>query len=230
MPDHASLGARLIRRGVPAVLLPAALLFVCAGTMKFWQAWAVIILGLTFPALLVICFYKRDPQLIERRLLKKESVPEQKIIMKLGPLVYIPALALPGLDYRFGWSHEWLAPVPLWLTVVSLILVLGCHLMFFWVVCVNRYAARVIRVESGQTVADTGPYRLVRHPMYSASVVSTFCIPLALGSFVALPVYLLWNPLIVYRLLNEEEILRRDLPGYVDYCQRMRYRLIPLVW
>jgi len=94
----------------------------------------------------------------------------------------------------------------------------------------NRFAASIIQIEAGQVVADTGPYRLVRHPLYAVSLAVWFWIPLALGSWVALPVTLLIIPFLVWRLLNEEEMLRRDLPGYAEYCQRIRYRLIPMVW
>jgi protein-S-isoprenylcysteine O-methyltransferase Ste14 len=94
----------------------------------------------------------------------------------------------------------------------------------------NRFAARIVQVEAGQIVADTGPYRFVRHPMYAASSVMSCCAPLALASWVALPAFILFIPLLIARLLNEEQILRRDLPGYTDYCRRTRYRLVPFVW
>lgn len=230
MPDCRSLVSRLVRRGFLGVLLPAAMLFIPAGTLNFWQGWVFLAINLVFPVLLLIYFYKRDPQLIERRLLKKEKIREQKLVQKLGGLLFFPVFVLPGLDYRFGWTRTQTGPVPLWLTLLALALILGCQLLIFWVVNVNRYAARIIQVETGQTVAATGPYRLVRHPMYSASTLSWLATPLALGSFVVWPAFTLMIPLIIFRLLNEEKILRHELPGYSVYCRRTRHRLIPFVW
>jgi protein-S-isoprenylcysteine O-methyltransferase Ste14 len=230
MPDYRSLVSRLVRRGFLGVLLPAAMLFIPAGTLNFWQGWVFLAINLVFPVLLLIYFYKRDPQLIERRLLKKEKIRGQKLGQKLGGLLFFPVFVLPGLDYRFGWTRTQTGPVPLWLTLLALALILGCQLLIFWVVNVNRYAARIIQVETGQTVAATGPYRLVRHPMYSASTLSWLATPLALGSFVVWPAFTLMIPILIFRLLNEEKFLRSELPGYSEYYRRTRYRLIPFVW
>ena len=107
---------------------------------------------------------------------------------------------------------------------------LGCWLLIIWVITVNRFAAGVIQIEAGQPVVSTGPYRRVRHPMYSVMSVMFLFIPLALGSYFALPAFVFLIPLLVLRLLNEEKVLGRELPGYAEYCQRTRYRLIPFVW
>ena len=230
MPDGKSLLSRMVRYGLLAVLVPAAMLFIPAGTLKFWQGWAFLAVCLVNAVLLVICFYKRDPQLIERRLLKREKIREQQLIQKLGRPIFFAAFLLPGLDYRFGWSRAHPGPVPLWLTLLALALALGAQLLIFWVMNVNRYAARIIQVEAGQTLAATGPYRFVRHPMYLGLVVTWLAAGPALGSFVAAPAFALFVPLTIFRLLNEEKILNRDLPGYADYCQRTRYRLVPGVW
>ena len=205
------------------------MLFIPAGTLNFWQGWAFLAVNLVSSVLVVAYFYKRDPRLIERRLLRKETVSEQKLVQKLGSLIFFPAFVLIGLDYRFGWTRTHVGPVPLWLTLLALTLILGCQFLIFWVVNVNRYAARVIQVETGQTVAATGPYRLVRHPMYSATIVLWLAAPLALGSFAAFPAFFLFIPIIIFRLLNEEKILRQGLPGYAEYCRRTRRRLIPFV-
>jgi len=230
MPEGKSLVSRLVRRGLLGVLGFAVMLFIPAGSLKFWQGWAFLALVLITMLLLGIYFRKYDPQLLERRLQVREKVPEQKRIMKLGSLVFFASFLLPGLDYRFGWSRTFPGPVPLWLTLLSLAVFFGCYPWFFWVVKVNRFASRIIQVEAGQTVIATGPYRVIRHPMYLGVVVMWLFAPLALGSFVALPAFALLIPVIVFRLLNEEKILRRDLPGYAEYCQRTRYRLVPFVW
>jgi protein-S-isoprenylcysteine O-methyltransferase Ste14 len=220
----------MVRLGFAGQLLLAALLLGSAGTLKFWQGWAFMVVNLAATLCFCIYFYKHDPQLLERRMLRKEKAQTQKFIVLLMKLLSVPAYMLPGLDFRFGWSRSYTGPVPWWLTLLALLLVPAGYLLFFWVLKANRFAASIIQVEPGQTVTDTGPYRLVRHPMYSGSVVLWLAAPLALGSFVALPVFALIIPVLVLRLLNEEKILRRDLPGYAEYCQRTRYRLVPFVW
>jgi protein-S-isoprenylcysteine O-methyltransferase Ste14 len=208
----------------------AGLLFISAGSLRFWQAW-------TFMALLFIPlissflhFYKHDPQLIERRLQSKEKISEQKLLVRLLKPVFIAAFLLPGLDFRFGWSRTSLGVVPLWLTLLSQALVLGGLLLVVWVMKVNSFASRTIQVEAGQKVISTGPYRMVRHPMYLGSLVMYLFAPLALGSYFALPAFALLIPIVVFRLLNEEKVLRQELPGYPEYCLRTRFRLVPFVW
>ena len=230
MPDRRSLLSRMLRLGFVGQLAMAILLFVPAGTLKFWQGWAFTVVNLAASLCFCIYFYKRDPQLLERRLLTKEKVGAQKFIMLLLKVVSSIAYVLCGFDYRFHWSRDYLAPVPWWLTLLALAFYLGCYLLFIPVLNANRFAASIIQVEAGQTVAGTGPYRLVRHPMYSVSLGIWFCIPLALGSFVVLPVAALMTPILIFRLLNEEKFLRRELPGYAEYCQRTPCRLIPFVW
>ena len=230
MPDNRGLLSRLIRRTVFGQMVLAVILFVPAGTLKFWQGWAFGVVNFICAFIFCAYFYKHDPPLLERRLLRKEKVKAQRIIMGFAKLLYAPIFVLPGLDCRFSWSREFLGPVPWWLTLPALLLIPGCYLLFFEVMKANRFAAAIIQVESGQTVADTGPYRLVRHPMYLGGIVLWLSAPLALGSYVALPAFALVVPVMVFRLLNEEKILRRDLPGYAAYCQRTRYRLVPFVW
>jgi protein-S-isoprenylcysteine O-methyltransferase Ste14 len=220
----------MIRLGFLGQLALAFLLFLPAGTLKFWQGWAFIVVNLAASLWFYIYFYKRDPQLLERRLLRKEKIGAQKFIMLLLKLVASIAYVLCGFDHKFGWSRNYLAPVPWWLTLLALALYLVCYLLFVPVLNANRIAATIIQVESGQTIADTGPYRIVRHPMYSVSLGIWFCLPLALGSFAVLPVAALMIPILMFRLLNEEKFLRRELPGYSDYCRRTPCRLIPFVW
>jgi protein-S-isoprenylcysteine O-methyltransferase Ste14 len=220
----------MIRRGVRGLLFMGAMLFIPAGTLNYWQAWACLAVAITSPLLLLICFYKRDPQVIERRLNKTETVKEQKTLANWVRVVFVPVYALPGLDYRFGWTRSWVGPIPLWLTLLALVIFLGCQLLFIWVINVNRFAARTIQVESGQTVVTSGPYRWVRHPFYVASVLQMLAAPVALGSLVALPAFALVIPVIAIRLLNEEQVLRRDLPGYAEYCHRTPWRIVPFVW
>jgi len=230
MPDGQNLVSRLVRRGLVGQVLPAALVLGAARTLDFWQLWAFLAVNLSTTLGFCVYFYRRDRERLARRLLSREKVGAQKIIMLLWKLASVPAYLLAGWDHRFGWSQKYLVPMPGWLTVLGLLLLLAGHLVFFWVMNANRYAASIIQIESGQTVADTGPYRLVRHPMYFGFAVLWLAAPLALGSFIALPVFALAVPLLAFRLLNEEKFLRCELPGYAEYCRQTRWRLVPLVW
>lgn len=221
---------RVILRILPAPLILMLVVFFPAGTLDFWQGWAYFCWSLAATLLVVVFLYRRDPRLLERRMLRKEKVGQQKVILWLLKLQFACVLALCALDHRLGWTHTWLEPVPIWLTVLALLLMAGCQILFCWVMDANRFAASIIQVESGQTIANTGPYRYVRHPMYAVGIVQSFFTPLALGSYVVWPLFVLIIPILVWRLLNEEKTLRRDLPGYAEYCQRTRYRLIPRVW
>lgn len=230
MPEGRRLLTRLVLRIVPAQLIMIAVLFLSAGTLEFWPGWAYIGLFLASTVFHVVYLQRLDPQLLERRLLNREKIGRQKTIMRLMKLVFGLILVLCGLDHRFGWSRSFWGPVPWWLMLVSLALIAGCQHVFLRVLVANRFAASIIQVEAGQTIADTGPYRWVRHPMYSAGIVQSLCTPAALGSLVVLPAGMLVIAILVCRLLNEENVLRRDLPGYAGYCQRTRYRLIPYIW
>jgi len=219
----------LIGLGLFGQIVLAVCLFV-PGTIHFWQAWAFM--AVTFVLTFFFCayYYRRDPEFLARRLLRKEKIRAQKVVMLFAKIVYVIFYVLCGLDHRFGWSRTSFAPAPWWLTSLALLAYAGSNLLLIPVCNANRFAATIIQIEARQTVADQGPYRLVRHPMYAVSLLVWLCIPLALGSFVVLPVVVLLAIVLVLRLLNEEKMLRRELPGYVEYCQRTRYRLIPFVW
>jgi protein-S-isoprenylcysteine O-methyltransferase Ste14 len=212
------------------LILFCGIFFLPAGTLNFWQAWIYLAI-LAVPTFSGYCyFYRVDPEVLERRLRQKEQVREQQLLMRWFKPLFLAAILVPGFDYRFGWSKALLGAVPLWLTVFSEAMVLAGILSAVWVVSINRFAARTIQVEAGQKVITTGPYRFVRHPLYAASVVLWLFTPTALGSWVALPAFALLTSFYVYRILNEEKVLREELAGYTEYCQRTRYRLIPFVW
>jgi protein-S-isoprenylcysteine O-methyltransferase Ste14 len=204
------------------------LLFV-PGTWHYWQGWTFFGVNLMLAMVFCTYFYKHDRELLARRMLRKEKVTAQKLILFLMKIVSVAFYVLCGLDHRLGWSRTYVIPVPCWLTVLALLGYAGCYLLFIPVFNANRFAASVIQTEAGQTVADRGPYRWVRHPMYAVSLAIWFWLPLALGSFMALPVAALMVPIIILRLLNEEKVLQRDLPGYSEYCRRTPCRLIPFI-
>jgi protein-S-isoprenylcysteine O-methyltransferase Ste14 len=207
----------------------AIMLFVPA-TVHFWQGWAFFAVSFVLSFFMCLFYQRLDPELLARRMLRREKIGAQKIILLLLKLLYAGVFLVCGFDHRCGWTPNFLMPVPAWLSVLALLGYAGANLLLVPVMNANRYAASIIRVETGQILADRGPYRLVRHPMYAVGILLWFWIPLALGSFVALPLALLIIPVLVWRLLNEEKMLRRDLPGYTDYCQRTRHRLIPSIW
>jgi len=221
---------RMLAGFVLILSLFAVVFFIPAGTLRYWQAWAYLAV-LVIPIISCYCyFYRVDPDLLERRLRQREQVQEQKQLLRWTRPLFIAVLTVPGFDYRFGWSKTLLGGVPLWLTVVSDAMVLAAILSVWWVVNVNRYAGRTIQVDAGQKVITTGPYRFIRHPMYAGSAVLFFFTPMALNSWVMMPVFALWVLFCVVRIPSEEKVLREQLPGYTEYCQRTRYRLIPLVW
>lgn len=225
-----SLKTRLVLGVMTAIAVAFAVVFVPAGSFGFWQGWAYLA-ALLIPVIFTfIYFYQHDREFLKRRLRTKEQVEEQKVLLKWGKPLYLAAFLLPGFDYRFEWSRRLVGAVPLWLTILSLVMVVASMGLVFWVFMVNRFASRTIQVDEGQTVITSGPYSVVRHPLYTASVVLWIFTPTALGSFVAWPFFVLLIPFYVFRLVNEEKILCTELPGYAGYCLRTRYRLIPFVW
>ena len=211
-----------------SVLIFAALLFAPAGTLRFWQGWVFSLVFLGACVLLGVYFLKHDPALIERRMQAgpmAEPEPAQKIIIALVTIGFFLQLFLPGLDHRWHWSS-----VPLWLMLVGDGAVAASFIVFFYAMKQNGYAASTVRVEPGQPVISTGLYGLVRHPMYSGALLLMVGIPVALGSYWNLLVLIPMIPALAWRLLDEERVLRRDLPGSPDYCRQVRYHLIPGVW
>ena len=225
-----SLGWKVVFQSGAVLFAFGAALFFTAGTLRYWEAWAFLGVWFVPGAFSFYYFYQHDRELVRRRMQLKEPIKEQKAIMKVAYVFFFAAFLVPGLDFRFGWTFKKVGGVPLWLKIVSLAMVLAGTLLTYWVMDVNRYAARTVQIEVGQRVISTGPYRWVRHPMYSGIVVMMLFAPLALGSYAALPFFALTIPVMVMRLLNEEKVLREQLPGYVEYCGRTLYRLVPYVW
>jgi protein-S-isoprenylcysteine O-methyltransferase Ste14 len=221
--------AELIRMVAVRVLLAIpvllAMFFLPAWTFSYWHAWVYLGIILIPMCLAMIYMFKNEPDLLERRMKMKEPEKEQNLIVRLSLIPFIIAFLMPGFDYRFGWSN-----VPIPVVVVSELLVLVGYGIFFLVMRENRYASRVVQVEHEQQVISSGPYAIVRHPMYLGAIVMYLFSPLALGSYWALIPASFIVPVFVARLLNEENVLMRDLKGYREYMQKTRSRLIPGVW
>jgi len=215
-------------RQIVFTLIVATLLFAPAGTLAYWQAWVFLVVFLGCSIGLGLYFAAHDPALLERRMKAgpaAEQEPAQKIIIALLLAALALMLGGAGLDYRW---HG--ATVPTWLVALSDIGIIVSFVFFFIVMKQNSYAASTIQVEPGQPVISTGLYGLVRHPMYSAALLLVACMPLALGSYRALLAVVIAIPVLAWRLLDEERYLTRNLPGYAEYCARVRYRLVPFLW
>jgi protein-S-isoprenylcysteine O-methyltransferase Ste14 len=225
-----SLESTLVARVAIGLPVAVAALFLPAGSFKYWQGWASLGAILIGPVILFSYFLRHDRQLLKRRMLRREPRPEQRLWVRLWMPLWLSLFLLPGFDHRFGWSRTFLGGVPPWLSVLAQVLILGSWLLIFQVFRYNTFAASVIEVELGQKVISDGPYRIVRHPMYSAIVLFVLSAPLALGSYFALPLAVPLIALLVFRLLNEERVLLAELSGYPEYCQRTRFRLIPFAW
>jgi protein-S-isoprenylcysteine O-methyltransferase Ste14 len=225
-----SLRSRLILRLSLGMLIFAAALFIPAGTWRYWQGWGFLVVASAFSLGAFSYFYKHDRQALERRLRSKEKISEQKRVVRLVKLVFAAALLIPGFDHRLGWSRTLLGEEPWWLSLISNVLVVCGMGLVFWVVKVNSFAGRTIEVEAGQKLISSGPYAVVRHPMYAGMLLFLLSLPLALGSYVAWPAFVLLVPLFASRLLNEERFLHKELPEYREYCLHTRFRLVPYVW
>jgi protein-S-isoprenylcysteine O-methyltransferase Ste14 len=210
------------------VVVMGLALFAPAGTLRFIEAW--VFLALFFGAALAITVYlaRKDPALLERRtragpIAEKET--SQKVIQGLASVAFLSTLVIPALDHRFQWSH-----VPLPAVVAGDALVVVGFLIVFLVFRENTYTSSVIEVASEQRVIDTGPYAVVRHPMYAGALLLLAGIPLALGSLVGLVTFPPFVAIILLRLLDEERFLVGHLPSYAAYREKTRQRLIPHVW
>ncbi len=213
--SRAELIKMVIVRFLGASLVLSAMFFLPAGTWAYWEAW--VYLAILFIPMLFVLIYllKNEPELLVRRMRLREKEAQQKLIIKLSYIPFLLAYLLPGFDKRFGWSN-----VPVWVVVVTDILVLLGYGLIFLVFRENRYASRIVEVEQGQTVISSGPYAVIRHPMYLGALLLYVLSPLALGSYWAMIPAVWIIPFIVARIWNEESVLARDLKGYQEYMQK----------
>ena len=207
------------------IVLAAALVFLPAGTLRFPQGWLFMaVLFLPMLAAGIVLLAKR-PQLLEQRLKQKEQQREQSLVVKLSGLMFLVGFILAGLDFRFGWTS-----LPDWVSCAAAGLFLLAYLLYAEVLRENPWLSRTVEVQEHQTVVDTGLYGIVRHPMYSATLLLFLSMPLILGSLVSFAVFLAYPLIIAKRILGEEALLKQELAGYEAYCQKVRWRLIPYIW
>jgi protein-S-isoprenylcysteine O-methyltransferase Ste14 len=209
-------------------LVMGLLLFIPAGSIRYWQAWVYLVVFTGASALTTIDLMKRDPALLERRMRggpTAEKEPTQRVIMLFTSLGFIALLVVPALDHRYGWSA-----VPIYAVLAGDLLVAVGFYFIALVYRENTYTSATIEVAMGQKVVATGPYAIVRHPMYASASLYIFGTSLALGSYWGFLAAAGMLPFLIWRLLDEERLLARDLQGYTEYQTRVPYRLIPFVW
>ena len=206
-------------------LLVGALVFWPAGTLAFGKGW--LLMGLLFGPMFVagLVMLAKSPVFLEKRLDVKEKRSTQQGVVKLSGLMFIAGFVVAGLDFRFGWSQ-----MPKAVTVAAAVLFLLAYLLYAEVMRENAYLSRTIQVEEGQTVVSTGLYGIVRHPMYMATLLLFLVMPLVLGSWWALIPFAFYPAIIISRLKDEEELLTRELAGYKEYKEKVKYRIIPFIW
>ena len=206
-------------------LLVGLLIFLPAGTLAFSKGW--LLMGLLFGPMFVagLVMLAKSPVFLEKRLDVKEKRSAQQGVVKLSGLMFIAGFVVAGLDFRFGWSQMTKA-----VTVAAAVLFLLAYLLYAEVMRENAYLSRTIKVEEGQTVVSTGLYGIVRHPMYMATLLLFLVMPLVLGSWWALIPFAFYPAIIISRLKDEEELLTRELAGYEEYKEKVKYRIIPFIW
>ena len=207
------------------LLIVGLLLFLPAGTFVWRQAW--LLLGILFVPMFIagLIMMKRAPDLLRKRLDAKEEEKEQKTVIVLSGLMFLAAFIAAGLNYRFGWIV-----LPAWVSWAAAVLFLLAYALYAEVLRENVWLSRTIEVRENQKVVDTGLYGVVRHPMYMSTLLLFLSMPLVLGSLISFGVMLLYIPIIIKRIRNEEAVLEQGLEGYTEYKQKVRYKVIPFVW
>lgn len=207
------------------VILVGLLIFLPAGTLSFWNGW--LLMGVLFVPMFfagIIMMFK-NPELLKHRLNAKEEQKEQNLIVKLSGFMFVSGFIVAGLDFRFGWSS-----LPKSIITIAVLVFLFSYLLYAEVIRENMYLSRTIEVQEAQKVIDTGLYGIVRHPMYSATILLFLSMPIILGSIYALLIFLVYPFIIIERIKYEETFLETELDGYREYKQKVKYRLIPFMW
>lgn len=207
------------------LVITGALLFVSAGSFGYMNGWLFIALLFVpmFIAGIVLMF--KNPELLKKRLNAKEEQGEQKAVILLSAVMFIAAFVVAGLNFRFAWFV-----LPKWAVIIGVVVFLASYIMFAEVLRENTYLSRTVEVQEDQKIIDTGLYGIVRHPMYSATLLLFLSMGIVLGSIISFAILLMYIPIIAKRMKNEEVVLEDGLPGYREYKQRVRYKVIPFVW
>lgn len=217
--------AEAVAKFLLGVVLVGVLIFLPAGTLRFFGGW--LLMGILFVPMFAagLVMLAKNPGLLQSRLKAKEARAEQDLVVKLSGLMFIAGFVVAGLGFRFAWL-----PLPQWVNWTAAVIFLIAYLLYAEVLRENAYLSRTIEVQEGQTVVSTGLYGIVRHPMYSATLLLFLSMPFVLGSALSFLCFLCYPVLIIKRLKNEEELLEEELQGYKEYKEKVKYRLIPGIW
>ncbi len=207
------------------LILFALLLFVPAGTIMFWNGWLLIVVLFVPMFVAGIVMMIKNPKLLEKRLNAKEKEQEQKAVVLLSGLMFLAAFIVAGLNFRFSWIV-----IQNWVVILGTVIFLLAYVMYAEVLRENTYLSRTVEVQENQKVIDTGLYGIVRHPMYSATLLLFIPMGIILGSPISSAILLIYIPIIGKRMKNEEKVLEEGLEGYKEYKTRVRYKVIPFVW
>ncbi len=214
-----------ILKFVLGVAVIGILIFLPAGTIDYWNAW--LFMGILFIPMFfagIIMMFKA-PELLKKRLNGKEQQSEQKLVIKLSGLMFVMGFVIAGFNFRFQWIV-----LPDWVIWAGAVIFLFSYLLYAEVLRENTYLSRTVEVQNGQKVIDTGLYGIVRHPMYSVTIILFLSMPLVLGSIISFAIFLAYPFIIVKRIRNEEAVLEKDLEGYIAYKKKVKYKIIPFIW
>ena len=214
-----------ITKYLMGITLMGTLIFFPAGTLHWSNAWLLMAILFIPMFLMGIVMYVKSPELLTKRLNNKEKRSTQKNVVALSGLIFIGGFVIAGLNYRFGWHT-----LPNYISYIFATIFIIGYALYAEVMRENTYLSRTIEIQENQTVVSTGLYGIVRHPMYMATILMYLSIPLILGSILSLAIFLLYLPIIARRINDEEQLLKSELPGYTEYCQKVRWRLIPFIY
>lgn len=207
------------------LVLVCSLVFIPAGSIRYVNGWLFVCLLFVPMLLLGAIMLAKSPELLKKRLDAKEQRSTQKGVIALSAIIFPCGFIIAGLDFRFGWSD-----VPMWCVVTAAVILLASYAAYAEVMRENAYLSRAIGVEQNQKVIDTGLYGVIRHPMYTSTILMFVSIPIVLGSWLSLVCFAFYPIIIVIRIFDEEKLLKTELEGYVEYTQKVKYRLIPFIW
>lgn len=201
------------------------LIFLAAGTFDYWNAW--LFMGILFIPMFFagIVMMIKNPELLKKRLNAREQQAEQRLVIKLSGLMFLLGFITAGLNFRFKWII-----LSDWVSWVGAIIFLFSYLLYAEVLRENTYLSRTVEVQNGQKVIDTGLYGIVRHPMYSVTIILFLSMPLVLGSIISFAIFLTYPVIIAKRIRNEEIVLENSLDGYIEYKKKVKYKIIPFLW
>ena len=207
------------------ILIIGLLLFIPAGTINYWNAW--LFTGLLFIPMFIagLIMMIKSPELLKKRLNIKEKENEQKKVIFFSGLMFLSGFIIAGLNYRYNWII-----IPDFVVIVSSVIFAVAYILYAEVLRENIYLSRIIEVQENQKVVDTGLYRIIRHPMYAITILLFLSIPLILGSIISFVIFLIYPFIIIKRIKNEEEVLERELTGYSEYKNKVKYKIIPFIW